>query len=240
MPDPLPLAASNGVELAKGVVWPLLVGLVLWRLFPTVRLVLQSRGFTVRVGGAEITVQQASEQIAAQLDDLRTQLSQVKADVAHAARPSSNGHPPPASPIAGVHRLSRVLWVDDHPQNNAFEMAALARQRVRVVTAMSTAEGLRLADSDGPWDVVVTDVGREENGRFQPDAGLQLIERLHERHPGLPVVVYTSAPTLARTRSHPALAATAGATASGTELLDILGRLGRGKAPGLAPAHATG
>ena len=42
----------------------------------------------------------------------------------------------------------------------------------------------------------------------------------------MPVVIYTSAPTLARVRDHPDIAQTVAATASGTELLDVLGRLG--------------
>jgi hypothetical protein len=53
-----------------------------------------------------------------------------------------------------------------------------------------------------------------------------LIEHLHGREVTAPVVVYTSAPTLARVRAQALAAGAHGATASGTELLDMLGRLG--------------
>jgi CheY-like chemotaxis protein len=219
------LAVSDAVELIKGVIWPLLIALAIWRLYPTIRRVMESRGFTVKAGGAEITVQQASDQLAGQVDDLRTQVSGLRAQLETVAPGSAaaQGESPMES---GVARLRRVLWVDDHPENNAYEVAALRGRGVQILSAKSTSEAEGIVASGDPIDVIVTDMGREEDGDFRPDAGLQLIEHLRGRDVTAPVVVYTSAPTLARVRAQALAAGAHGATASGTELLDMLGRLG--------------
>jgi CheY-like chemotaxis protein len=213
-----PLAAgSDLVVLVTGVIWPLLLGLLLWRLLPVIRNVLQSRGFTVKVAGTEINVQQASDQLARQVDDVRQEVSELKARLA-----AANGQPA-SSPADGVHELKRVLWVDDRPENNAYEMAALHRRGVNVVSAHSNAEAGRELDRQRDWDAVITDMGREADS----DAGLETIKLVRARGLGdLPVIVYTSAASLARTRDKALACGASGATSSGSELLDILGRLG--------------
>lgn len=85
----------------------------------------------------------------------------------------------------------RVLWVDDRPQGNAGEIAALARLQVEIVTATSTAEAQRLLDAvdgaDAGFDLVISDW--ERRGEL-PGAGLALLDGLHGRHPALPVIFY--------------------------------------------------
>jgi CheY-like chemotaxis protein/outer membrane murein-binding lipoprotein Lpp len=218
------LAASDTVELVKGVVWPVLLVLIGWRLYPTIRNVIESRGFTVKAGGAEITVQQASDQLAVQVDDLRTQVSTLRAQLDSVA---PNGDAAAYhSPTDTVSQLRRVLWVDDHPENNAFEIAALRRRGVEIIEAKSTRQAESILNSGQPVDAVITDMGRDEEDGFKPDAGLELIGKVTGPGAGIPAVVYTSANALARTRDSAMGAGATGATSSGTELLDILGRLG--------------
>jgi response regulator RpfG family c-di-GMP phosphodiesterase len=51
-----------------------------------------------------------------------------------------------ASPIAeGVPMLWRVLWVDDHPDNNVYEVQALEHKDVTVVQVRSTDEAVQAA-----------------------------------------------------------------------------------------------
>jgi CheY-like chemotaxis protein len=221
------LAASDAVELVKAIVWPVFVLVIVLLLYPNVRRVIDSRGFTVKAGGAEITVQQASEQLAGQVDDLRLQVSSLRAQA------DSNGSGPAEDPgglaiDAGIKQLRRVLWVDDHPENNAFERVGLTKRGVDVVEALSTNEAIRKLESGAAPDVIVTDMGRHEDGVDTPEAGLATIKAVGERNPAVPVVVYTSASTLTRTRDQALELGAAGVTASGTELLDMLGRLGCG------------
>jgi CheY-like chemotaxis protein len=216
---------NDVVDLVTGLAWPVVVGVVLWRLYPSIRRVIESRGFTVKVGGAEITVQQASEQIGERLDDLREQVSILKAQVEGGAATEETA----ASPIAtGVPQLRRVLWVDDYPQNNAYEVASLERKGVDVTQVKSLSDALERLGDQGDIDVVVTDMGRVEDGAFRQDAGIQLIKALRDQGIDTPIVVYTSAPTLARTRDAALASGARYVTASATELLEMLGQLGLG------------
>jgi CheY-like chemotaxis protein len=229
------LAVSDTVELVKAVVWPVVLGLIGWRLYPTVRRVVESRGFTVKAGGAEITVQQASDQLAGQVDDLRLQVSSLRAQLESLA-PGSAADGSASRIASRVAQLRRILWVDDHPENNAYEVAALRGRGVQITTVKSTSEAEDAIASGQPVDVIVTDMGREEDGGFHPHAGLELIEHLHAREPSAPVVVYTSAAALSRVREQALAAGAYGATASGTELLDLLSRLGCGDAQSPRPS----
>lgn len=123
----------------------------------------------------------------------------------------------PAAPPRG----RRLLWVDDNPAGNAFEIAALEQRGHRVTQATGTSEGLRLFSADA-FDLVLTDIGRIESGRFNPNAGIEFIAALRALPADLPIWVYTSA----RGRSlHEAAAWAAGADrvlSSSTELIGSL------------------
>jgi CheY-like chemotaxis protein len=125
-----------------------------------------------------------------------------------------------------VPRLRQLLWVDDHKENNAYEIDALMHKGVRIVTATSTADGVRAAlAADPPFDAIITDMGRTEEGRERPQAGLALIEQLRENNVDLPIFVYSSAQAISRSADQLRSAGVA-ATASATELMEKLGRLG--------------
>ncbi|MDB5778076.1 MAG: response regulator receiver protein [Polaromonas sp.] len=82
----------------------------------------------------------------------------------------------------------RVLWVDDRPEGNRFEAAALAKLQIEVVTARSTDEALRIieADQEG-FTLVISDwerVGEEKQ------AGLRLLARLRQAGVQWPLIYY--------------------------------------------------
>jgi CheY-like chemotaxis protein len=231
------MSVDKAVDSAAHLAWPILVGLVVWRLFPVIQNVISSRGFSIKAGGAEITVQQASDQLAHQVDDLREQLSALKQQLATGA-PIAEAEAAPV--VDGVARLRSVLWVDDHPENNVYEVQALERKGVSVVQKASTEAGLDAVHrARAPFDAVITDMGREEGGRSVHDAGLKLVERLRADQVAVPVVVYASAGAVGRNRDRLIAAGATEATASATELLEILGRIGQG-ADAPAPAPVPG
>ena len=80
----------------------------------------------------------------------------------------------------------RVLWVDDHPEHNVSETAALARLQVEIQTARSTDEGVETLRKDPAFDLVISDWGRA----WEWQAGLRLLGRVRELQPSLPVVYY--------------------------------------------------
>ena len=218
---------TDVVDLLTGLAWPVVAGVVLWRLLPTIRRVLASRGFTINAGGMEISVQQASENLTERIEDLREQLSALKETVEEAQPAAAREATGAPSPIAaGLPSLHVVLWVDDFPENNAFEVDALRRKGVRVLQARTTAEGLRLLDAHPDTSAVITDMGRTEDGHAVDEAGIELVQRVRERRPELPVFVYASAPAVARTRAKALAAGATFVTSSATELLEALGRAG--------------
>ncbi len=267
----LPLASSGSdlVNLITGLAWPALVGTVVVLLLPSIRNVIQSRSFTVKAGGMEISVQQASDQLSSRLDDVREQLLNLEpgspggdaAAAAPAAAPApaapAPGIPAPAkvgapatgpapapapaaaaaapapapaagsttelTPAVGLSRLQRVLWVDDYPVNNAFEVEALQRKDVEVVQALSTQEALHALEGGRAFDAIITDMGREGEGA---DAGLKLLRALEERDVKPPVIIYASARAVSRTREEATQIGAYGVTSSATELMSLLAQLG--------------
>lgn len=80
----------------------------------------------------------------------------------------------------------RVLWVDDHPEHNKDETAALAKLQIEVQTAPSTSEAIKALQNDAKFDLVISDWGRA----WEWEAGLRLLSRVRELQPSLPVVFY--------------------------------------------------
>ena len=218
------------MDSLTGLFWVVIVAAIVWRLLPTIRTIVASRGFTIKAGGAEISVQQASDTLAHGVEDLREQLTALKAQVEAGTAVPAGGTAGSAatSPIAaGVPQLRRVLWIDDHPENNVYEIQALQRKNVAVDQVRSTADGLNaVLHATIPYDVVITDIGRKENGEDRPQAGLEFIRRMRQQDAKTPVFVYASAAAVGRLSDEITAAGASGATSSATELLEMLGRVG--------------
>jgi CheY-like chemotaxis protein len=116
---------------------------------------------------------------------------------------------------------ARLLWVDDHPDNNVEETLMLTGLGVAITQATSTEAALRYLDKSS-FDLLITDLGRGDD----PVAGVDLIERLAATNHRPSVIVYTLDPgdrgPLAIDRGAEAVLETPG------ELLEaILSRLAR-------------
>jgi CheY-like chemotaxis protein len=85
----------------------------------------------------------------------------------------------------------RVLWVDDRPEGNRHETAALAKLQIEVVAATSTAQALHCIGSDAEgFDLVISDWEREGEA---PQAGLQLLAAMRKIGLAEPVIFYHGA-----------------------------------------------
>lgn len=113
-------------------------------------------------------------------------------EVARATSPSS----------AGTHDNWRrhILWVDDRPENNAFERKAFEAVGYKFTLALSTDEALeRLAQSK--YGAIISDMGRKEG----PREGYVLLDDLRRRGDKTPLFFYaaSNAPEHKReTREH--------------------------------------
>ncbi len=85
----------------------------------------------------------------------------------------------------------RILWVDDRPDNNQFETAALAKLQIQVVAETSTKAALARLDKDPePFDLVLSNWQRPELHLDTMSAGIHLLRQLRKRHLTVPIVFY--------------------------------------------------
>lgn len=195
------LANLTGLSTALLTV-ALIVGL--WRLWPLVRSILETRKFTIKIAGFELSAQEATDQIRAQIEDLQAKVAALA--------------PAPAAAAATAPARRRVLWVDDHPANNAALIASFQQAGAEIEQETTTAGALgRLRGGRAAYDAVVTDAGRTEEGRFDARAGIRLIEAIRGDGLDTPVAVFTSSRGAARA----AEAAAAGATLVTTSATDL-------------------
>jgi CheY-like chemotaxis protein len=83
-----------------------------------------------------------------------------------------------------------ILWVDDHPTNNASIIRALADQfGIRVDIALATREALDLFRRQ-KYSLIISDLGREEEGENKPMAGLELIQAVRDTDRLTPIFIF--------------------------------------------------
>jgi CheY-like chemotaxis protein len=216
------------LESASKVAWPLLALYVLWLFYPALSRLIESRGFKVKVGEMEVTVQDVSNQLATQVADLQKKVEELRRQSAQArdALPAAADTAPRMEstivPFAPAPR--RILWVDDTPANVAFQVARLRTEGIEVVEAKSTGEALAHA-ARLPFALVITDMGRNEDGSFHARAGLELISALRAAGSRLPVYVFSSARYLERYREEVLRSEGNGATSSPVELFEMIHRV---------------
>jgi CheY-like chemotaxis protein len=209
--------AAELVSAVAGLAWPLIVVIVVIRLLPTIKKIAESRGFTVKVGETELTVQEVSERFVAATADIQEELASVRA----ASTPVG------AEQAAPPGLLRRVLWVDDQPSNNAYEIAQLEALGADVVQATSTRDALAaLRGAARPFDAVISDLGRVEDGAENPSAGLDLVRTLRTQGDTVPAFIYTSQGGMDR-RAELLAAGATGVAAAPTTLFQLLRTVGR-------------
>jgi CheY-like chemotaxis protein len=81
---------------------------------------------------------------------------------------------------------SRILWVDDRPDNNIFERQALEALGVKIDLATSTEEALQLVRRRS-YDLIISDMGRPQDEK----AGFTLLDQLREAGVMTPFVIYS-------------------------------------------------
>ena len=237
------MTAARIIEAIGSLLWPLLVAVLLIRVIPHIpgvvadlRRAMRTRGFTVKVGGVELSVEEATEQLRRQVTDLQTHMAN---QLAGQGEPAPAG--PPAAPgsVAGTggapagageeaaagQDRSTILWVDDNPDANALELAKLRDDGLEVLLARSTAEAMDVLSLRRGVRAIVTDLGRSEDGEFRSHAGLALLRQLREAEQDQPVLVYTSARRAELDRQDALDAGAVIVTASPTELFAALRRL---------------
>ncbi|MBZ9611015.1 response regulator [Rheinheimera maricola] len=84
----------------------------------------------------------------------------------------------------------RILWVDDHPENNSAEIAYFEQKQFAVYKVTSSKDALALL-SMYQYQVIISDMGRNAN----PVAGLHLAELIRAKDINTPYIIYTIMPS---------------------------------------------
>jgi CheY-like chemotaxis protein len=218
------MAMSQPHELIAALAtlaWPLLLAFLLWKLFPIVKEILQSRGFTIKIAGMEVSVQEAAQQLRTQIEDLQK----------HVIRLRSGEQPSGTSPEPGKllshgepKKPPRILWVDDDPKGNVLQIAHLKDRGIDVVQAVSTNEAIAHLNSGMAFDAVISDMGRREGGVYNAHAGLAFLNEMKQVGHHVPFYVYTSPEAAAHSDKEVRAAGGDGATASAVELQEWINR----------------
>jgi len=143
----------------------------------------------LKLGGQELTMEEASEQQRKLIADLQAQVLEIKRSLEGVAPPALAA--PEKAALKMPPAVASVLWVDDQPKNNSYFVQQLVDRGVNVELAMSTAEGLRMFDKK-TYGVVISDMGRTEDGTYKPTAGLELLKVIRERNKTIPFIIYSS------------------------------------------------
>ena len=88
-------------------------------------------------------------------------------------------------PPARLRRTARILVVDDEAQVRTMIGATLERQGYEVELAGSAHEALDALELN-IYELVLTDIVMQDGN------GIALLERIHELHPSLPVIMVTA------------------------------------------------
>jgi CheY-like chemotaxis protein len=94
--------------------------------------------------------------------------------------------------LVDVTEQIRILWVDDHPENNESEIAALTGLQIEVVTARDTDAAIqRIQEDEEPFDLLISDWTREaEDLQAAPSAAVALLRAMKSRKIALPLLIY--------------------------------------------------
>jgi CheY-like chemotaxis protein len=177
---------SSIAQLVGVLIWPAVLVFFLIRFRGALTNFLKNLGeFSFKVPGVEASAKRQEVEAAAALG------------AAVAARASDGGAPvvdaDPRDVAAALpsprsqRRLqgTRILWVDDRPNNNRFERQALRALGIEIDISTSTEDALEKVRNRS-YDLIISDMGRPPD----PRAGYTLLDQLRRSGYQTPFVIY--------------------------------------------------
>lgn len=177
---------SEVAELLQAIASVLWVGVVISALFIVARVLLTSPGSlkTLVLGPTGLSMEFVEAKVAQAVDQ-----SPQGSDsgVGFAAKRSVVDR---LQRHADLLADARILWVDDHPENNAPILELFRRYGAVIDCPTSNPEALRLLRA-ARYDVIISDVGRDSEGPDSELKGLELAETVY-RQWSQQVVLFTA------------------------------------------------
>ncbi len=170
------------------LLWPitaLILLVVIYR--PVSRMIgqISNRGGTIKIGEFELSLPEIAQQQQVSISDLQAQVAELKkaieAGSATAGKKSIVAETKSATILAG----KRILWVDDHPENNGSLQAALADQGFEIQNALTTESAFQIF-APATFDFIISDMQRG----MDRSAGLNLARSIKQKDPAQKFAVY--------------------------------------------------
>jgi CheY-like chemotaxis protein len=204
-------------KLAHEFMWPLVAIIIVWWFRkPLVHFFGSIREGSIKLGMLELQMKQAAAEAAT------TAEIEKEAGTAHTISFASGSGKSqrlvdwlmhvPLNELSG----RKVLWVDDHPENNALEVQSLNSLGIEVTVAESTADAMRALQGN-EFDVVISDMARHDDDQ----AGYALLEKIRMLRPTTPLIIYSSSHTADQARSIVSSGAY-GSTSKASELVELV------------------
>lgn len=213
---------SELITSIASVLWPLIVVAVILILRPAVIGIIESgksRKFTLKIGGQELLMEEVNQQQRNSIVDLQTQVNELRKKVEGREIVSPGATETLSRNIDD--RWRSILWVDDQPKNNGVFIQQLSDRGITVELAPSTENGLAKFDR-GQHSLIISDMGRTEDGRYSADAGLELLKRIRAKNKDVPFVVFCSSRGVREYEREAMAEGATGITSSETELYGFL------------------
>lgn len=150
------------------------------------------------VGGNKLKIAEATEQQGNLIGDLLERVSRLQVNPAIADTQSAMiGE----KVMAGSQsKVRSILWVDGNPKNNSYVIESLEKMGIEVVTSLSTSDAISKLNHKN-FDRIISDMGRKEGVNYNETAGIDLIKKVRETDPNIPIVVHCSTQAAAKYRS---------------------------------------
>lgn len=210
------------LEGIAALLWPAIVILLIIQFKPAIAALIESaksRKFTLKIGGQELSMEEANAQQSKLIADLQSQVVEIQKRIGLGGKATfaalESLHIKPAMQQASV------LWVDDQPKNNSYFVQQLSDRGLKIELALSTADGLKLFDR-GQFNLLISDMGRTEAGVYNPTAGLDLLKKIRALNHSIPFVIFCSSYGVRSHASEAKALAVTSITSSPTELMGVL------------------
>jgi CheY-like chemotaxis protein len=174
------------------LLWPitaLILLVVIYR--PVSRMIghIANRGGTIKLGEFELSLPEIAQQQQVSISDLQAQVAELKSELRKSIEAGSvaagilpNAPETKSSPPVPN---KRILWVDDHPENNGSLQAALADQGFEIQNALTTESALQLF-APSTFDFIISDMQRG----MDRSAGLSLAKNIKQKDPAQKFAIY--------------------------------------------------
>lgn len=201
-----------------------------WKFLPDLRSLLRNRDIDLEVAGNKISVQRATHKIGEDVAELQARIAHLEEAISRSDQSTGQEMKPHHElekthlepERAGMEGRRRILWVDDFPSNNAFIVENLKGRDFEVDIKLNTEDAVKIFTALD-HQLIITDLGRMENGIDNPLAGLDLISAIRRVNAEVPIIVFAGKRGVAM-REELIGAGASAVTASGIDVMKLIDR----------------